>query len=106
MNRTIQAVLAGLMLATSGASAEAGAVLDKIKSQGALRCGVGGSIPTFSMLDSKGQWSGLDVDYCRAVASAVLVSPDKVAFAALSLHQRFPALPTRDAYIMSPHRAV
>jgi general L-amino acid transport system substrate-binding protein len=101
MNRTIQAVLAGLMLATSGASVEAGAVLDKIKSQGVLRCGVGGSIPTFSRLDSKGQWSGLDVDYCRAVASAVLGSPDKVAFAALSLQQRFAALQSGEVDLLA-----
>jgi general L-amino acid transport system substrate-binding protein len=101
MNRTIQAVLAGLMLATSGASVEAGAVLDKIKSQGVLRCGVGGSIPTFSRLDSKGRWSGLDVDYCRAVASAVLGSPDKVAFAALSLQQRFAALQSGEVDLLA-----
>ena len=101
MNRTIQAVLAGLMLATSGVSVEAGAVLDKIKSQGVLRCGVGGSIPTFSRLDGKGQWSGLDVDYCRAVASAVLGSPDKVAFAALSLQQRFAALQSGEVDLLA-----
>jgi general L-amino acid transport system substrate-binding protein len=101
MNRTIQAVLTGLVLATSGASVEAGAVLDKIKSQGLLRCGVGGSIPTFSRLDSKGQWSGLDVDYCRAVASAVLGSPDKVAFAALSLQQRFAALQSGEVDLLA-----
>ena len=101
MNRTIQTVLAGLMLATSGVSVEAGAVLDKIKSQGVLRCGVGGSIPTFSRLDGKGQWSGLDVDYCRAVASAVLGSPDKVAFAALSLQQRFAALQSGEVDLLA-----
>jgi general L-amino acid transport system substrate-binding protein len=72
--------------------ASAGSVLDKVRAQNNLRCGVGGSVPTFSRLDGKGEWSGLDVDYCRAVAAAVLGDPKKVTFVQLTLQQRFTAL--------------
>ncbi len=83
------------------ADAKAGAVLEKIKSQGNLRCGVGGSIPTFSKLDSKGQWIGLDIDYCRAVAAAVLGTPDKVTFVPLTLQQRFTALQSGEVDLLA-----
>ena len=70
----------------------AGPVFDQVKARDNLRCGVGGSIPTFSFLNSKGEWVGLDVDYCRAVAAAVLGDAKKVTFVPLSLQQRFTAL--------------
>ncbi|WP_064253179.1 transporter substrate-binding domain-containing protein [Sinorhizobium americanum] len=70
----------------------AGEVLDKVRSDGTLRCGVGGSLPTFSRLNSQGVWVGLDVDYCRAVAAAVLGDKNKVTFVPLTLQQRFAAL--------------
>lgn len=81
--------------------AVAGATLDKVRQQGELRCGVGGSIPTFSKLDSEGKWGGLDVDYCRAVAAAVLGDPDKVAFVPLTLQQRFAALQSGEVDLLS-----
>jgi general L-amino acid transport system substrate-binding protein len=84
-----------------GDAALAGSVLDKVKSQGTLRCGVGGSIPTFSKLDSKGEWGGLDVDYCRAVAVAVLGSADKVTFVPLTLQQRFTALQSGEVDLLA-----
>jgi general L-amino acid transport system substrate-binding protein len=95
-------VLVGAALLAVGAqSLQAGPVLDKVRAQGTLRCGVGGSIPTFSRLDSKGQWSGLDVDYCRAVAAAVLGSPEKVSFVTLTLQQRFAALQSGEVDLLA-----
>jgi general L-amino acid transport system substrate-binding protein len=75
--------------------ARAGEVLEAVKSRGVLRCGVSEGIPGFSEPDAAGQWRGLDVDFCRAVAAAVLGSPDRVEFVPLRASTRFPALQAR-----------
>ena len=92
LRRSTVAGLALIVSLVGTTTSEAGAVLDKVKAANTLRCGVGGSVPTFSRVDSKGEWTGLDVDYCRAVAAAVLGDPTKVTFVPLSLQQRFTAL--------------
>ncbi|HOW74822.1 MAG TPA: amino acid ABC transporter substrate-binding protein [Candidatus Competibacteraceae bacterium] len=76
-------------------AAEAGEVLDGVKSRGQLRCGVSEGIPGFSERDANGHWRGLDVDFCRAVAAAVLSDADKVEFVPLRASARFPALQSR-----------
>lgn len=101
MRKTIPRLLVILAFLTSASAALAGAVLDRVKSQNNLRCGVGGSIPTFSHLDSKGEWSGLDVDYCRAVAAAVLGDARRVTFVPLSLQQRFIALQSGEVDLLA-----
>jgi len=70
-------------------------VLNGVKSRGQLRCGVSEDIPGFSERDANGYWRGLEVDFCRAVAAAVLNDPDKVEFVPLQTTARFPALQTR-----------
>ncbi len=73
--------------------AMAGKTLDAIKQRGSLHCGVSaGNITGFSLLDAKGNWSGLDVDVCRALAAAVLGDENKVSFVPLNSQQRFAAL--------------
>jgi len=72
--------------------ATAGDTLSQIKSRGTLRCGVSGGIAGFSMKDASGHWSGLEIDFCRAVAAAVLGDPGKVTFVPLRASERFPAL--------------
>lgn len=91
-------VLLGLLATHPG---KAGPVLDKIKANSNLRCGVGGSIPTFSRVDSKGEWTGLDVDYCRAFAAAVFGDAKKVTFVPLSLQQRFAALQSGEVDVLA-----
>jgi len=81
--------------------AQAGTVFDKVKAQQIVRCGVGGSIAGFSTADSKGEWQGIDVDYCRALAAAVLGDPKKVSFVALSLQQRFTALQSGEVDVLA-----
>ncbi|WP_416675580.1 amino acid ABC transporter substrate-binding protein [Egbenema bharatensis] len=66
--------------------------LDTIISRGTLICGVEGSIPGFSFVDSTGEYSGLDVDVCRAVAAAVLGDPDQVEYRNLDSTERFTAV--------------
>ncbi len=74
---------------------EAGEVLNGVKARGQLRCGVSAGIPGFSEQDVDGRWRGFDVDFCRAVAAAVLGDPDKVELVPLLASTRFPALQTR-----------
>jgi general L-amino acid transport system substrate-binding protein len=100
-NAVLSIVATAWLAAGFAVTADAGATLDKVRAQGALRCGVGGSIPTFSKLDSQGKWGGLDVDYCKAVAAAVLGGPEKVAFVPLSLQQRFAALQSGEVDLLA-----
>jgi general L-amino acid transport system substrate-binding protein len=69
-----------------------GSRLDTIKSRGTLICGVEGTIPGFSFVDSSGEYSGLDVDICKAVAAAVLGDATKVEYRNLDSTERFTAL--------------
>ena len=63
-----------------------------MKARGTLRCGTSDGLEGFEQVDSKGHWSGFDVDFCRAVAAAVLGDPDKVDFVPVTTRQRFEAL--------------
>ncbi len=83
-----------LLLAVLPLAALAGETLDAVKSRGKLRCGVSEGIVGFSVRDSAGRWSGLDIDFCRAMAAAVLGDPEKTAFVPLKASARFPALHT------------
>lgn len=75
--------------------AQAGEVLDSIKARGRVNCGVGDNIPGFSQRDADGNWQGFDIDFCRAVAAAVLGDADRVEFTVVRASTRFPALQTR-----------
>ncbi len=79
----------------------AGDTLDSVRGRGVLRCGVGGSSPGLSLRAPDGAWSGMDVDFCRAVAAAVLENPDKVAFVPLSPPARFASLKAREIDLLS-----
>ena len=81
---------AGLLLATA---AHAGTALDGVRTREAVRCGVSEGLAGFSMPGVKpGEWAGMNVDVCRAVAAAVLGNGDKVQYVPLTLDQRLPAL--------------
>jgi len=90
--------LAGAALATS---AHAGKTLDAVKARGQVVCGVNTSGPGFSSADSQGKWSGLDVDFCRAVAAAVLKDADKVKYVPLNSQQRFSSLQAGEIDVLS-----
>ena len=66
--------------------------LDAVKARGSLECGVHLGLPGFSFANDKGEWTGLDVDYCRALAAAVLGDAAKVKFTPTSVQQRWPVL--------------
>jgi len=66
--------------------------LDTVKSRGKLICGVDGGIPGFSFVNEQGEYSGIDVDICKAVAAAVLGDSEKVEYRNLDSTERFTAL--------------
>src|SRR5438128_4381024 len=84
-------IIAGGMLIASLSVAAAG-TLDTVKQRGTLVCGVSTGFAGFSAPDSQGNYKGLDVDYCRALAAAVLGDPAKVRYVALTAQNRFTAL--------------
>lgn len=84
-------LLAAGMLALGVGAAGAG-TLDDVKARGALNCGVSQGLPGFSNPDDKGNWTGLDVDFCRAIAAAIFNDANKVKFSPLSAKDRFTAL--------------
>jgi general L-amino acid transport system substrate-binding protein len=73
-------------------TAQAGATLDAVKGRGELVCGVNTGLEGFGRPDDQGNWTGLDVDTCRAVAAVILSDPAKTKFVPLNAQQRFPAL--------------
>ena len=79
------------LLAASFSAATAG-TLDTVKQRGTLVCGVSAGFAGFSAPDSQGNYKGLDVDYCRALAAGVLGDPNKVRYVALTAQNRFTAL--------------
>lgn len=68
------------------------ATLDGIKARGVLNCGVNPNLQGFAAKDAEGNWAGFDVDFCRALAAAVLGDPAKVNYVPLNAQQRFEAL--------------
>jgi general L-amino acid transport system substrate-binding protein len=76
----------------SASPAASGSRLDTVLARGKLICGVDGGIPGFSFVDSNGEYSGLDVDVCRAVAAALFDDPTAVEFRNLDSTERFTAL--------------
>jgi general L-amino acid transport system substrate-binding protein len=67
----------------------------------AVLCGVNTGLPGFSSPDDKGDWSGFDVDFCRAVAAAIFNDPKKVTFVPLDANERFKELQARKVDILS-----
>ncbi|HEY5789951.1 MAG TPA: amino acid ABC transporter substrate-binding protein [Gammaproteobacteria bacterium] len=82
-------------------TAHAGATLDAVKAKGFVQCGVSTGLPGFSVADDKANWTGLDVDVCRAVAAAVFGDADKVKYSPLTAKERFTALQSGEIDMLS-----
>ena len=84
--------IAVAVAAVLGAGAASAGTLEQVKQRGQLLCGVSEGLPGFSEQKADGQWSGFDVDFCRAVAGAIFDDRTKVSFVPLSAANRFDAL--------------
>ena len=67
-------------------------ILDSVKQRGALNCGVNVGLAGFSAPDDKGAWTGMDVDYCKAIAAAVFGDATKIKYVPTTAKERFTAL--------------
>ncbi|MGE0749305.1 MAG: amino acid ABC transporter substrate-binding protein [Variibacter sp.] len=99
MKRVIKtlALTAALGLTAATASAQ---TLNTVKSRGILNCGSNAGLAGFGLPDAQGNWTGLDVDYCRAIAAAIFDDPTKVKFIPLTAKDRFTSLQSGDADVL------
>jgi general L-amino acid transport system substrate-binding protein len=104
MKSTIRAALGAAVLTAAVSApgiAHAGETLDSIKERGVLRCGVSTGLQGFSAPDSQGKWTGIDADFCRAVAAAVLGDASKVQFVPSTAQVRFTLLQSGEVDLLS-----
>ena len=92
---------AAVVLSLTASWAYAGTTLNAIKEHGFIKCGVSDGLPGFSFADEKGNYNGIDVDVCRAVAAAVFGDPTKVKFTPLTAKERFTALQSGEIDVLS-----
>ena len=86
--------------AAAAPAAQAGGRLQTVKDRGTLICGVHGQLPGFGSVDSEGNYTGFDVDFCRAVAAAVLGDAEAVEYRALTAQDRFTAVQTGEVDVL------
>ncbi|MFN3499970.1 MAG: transporter substrate-binding domain-containing protein, partial [Pannonibacter indicus] len=94
-------MMLGATVAAAAATSASAATLDDVKAKGFVQCGVSQGLPGFSNPDAQGNWSGLDVDICRAVAAAIFGDADKVKYSPLSAKERFTALQSGEIDVLS-----
>ncbi len=82
------------------AQAEGSSLLDEVKARGSLKCGVNTDLFGFGYLDADGNNVGFDVDFCKAIAAAVLGDANAVEYISLNADQRFPALQTGEVDVL------
>ncbi|MDQ0468332.1 amino acid ABC transporter substrate-binding protein [Labrys wisconsinensis] len=99
MKTRILAAAFGAALAW-GATAASATTLETVKNRGQLICGSNPGLAGFGAPNDKGEWSGFDVDYCRAIAAAIFGDPTKVKFVPLSAKDRFTSLSSGDIDVL------
>ncbi len=100
MKRTATATALAIVLALS-AQAAAAQTLAAVKARGELICGANGTVAGFGLPDPQGNWTGFDVDFCRAIAAAIFNDPTKVKFVPLTAKDRFTALQSGAVDVLS-----
>ena len=97
--KTVAAAAALISLTVAGAVQAS--TLSDVKGKGFIQCGVSQGVPGFSNPDQAGNWTGIDVDICRAAAAAVFGDASKVKYTPLSAKERFTALQSGEIDILS-----
>ncbi len=99
--RPALATMAAALALGAAAPAIAGKTLDAVKQRSSVKCGVTNGVAGFSAPGTQGNWTGLDVDTCRAIAAAVLGDASKADFVPLNAQQRFAALQAGEVDILA-----
>ena len=95
---TASALAGGVVALLAGGIAHAqlapppGPTVEAIKKRGTLNCGIDTGVPGFAAQDASGKWKGIDIDYCRALAAAVLGDPEKIKYTPTTAAARFTIL--------------
>jgi general L-amino acid transport system substrate-binding protein len=98
MKRIASILALAVIVAAQGASAQ---TLKTVKDRGMLNCGSNGTLAGFGLPDAQGKWTGLDVDFCRAVAAAIFNDTSKVKFLPLTTKDRFTALQSGEIDVLA-----
>ena len=101
MKRELLSVAIGAAASLLVASSAVAGTLDDVKTKGFVQCGVSQGLIGFSNPDEQNNWTGMDVDFCRAVAAAIFNDPTKVKFTPLSAKERFTALQSGEIDVLS-----
>jgi general L-amino acid transport system substrate-binding protein len=101
--RSLKPLFIAAVLGTGALAAAPGEAqtLKTVQDRGSLVCGVSQGLEGFSIKDDKGEWSGFDVDFCRALAAAIFNDPSKVQYVPLSASERFDALKNKQIDVLS-----
>jgi len=99
--RKLPTPAAAITLLLAVGAAHAGPTLDAIKKNGFIKCGVSDGLPGFSFADEKGNYNGIDVDVCRAIAAAVFGDSTKLKFTPLTAKERLTALQSGEIDVLS-----
>jgi general L-amino acid transport system substrate-binding protein len=97
----LRIALAACALAFASSGLQAQSTLNAVKSKGFVQCGVNTGLAGFSQPDSRGEWKGLDVDMCRAVAAAVFGDAKKTRYSPVTTQQRFTALQSGEIDVLT-----
>ncbi|MBI1239403.1 MAG: transporter substrate-binding domain-containing protein [Alphaproteobacteria bacterium] len=109
MQRSLLLSLAGGLLAAgiaAPATAAGGDTLAAVKARGYVKCGVSEGLPGFSSPDEQGNWSGIDVDVCHALAAAIFDDPNAVRFSPLNAKERFTSLQSGEVDLLSRNTTI
>ncbi len=99
--KKIASILALVLLAAlAGLQSASAQTLKTVKDRGMLICGANGTLAGFGLPDAQGNWTGLDVDVCRAIAAAIFNDPKKVKFVPLTAKDRFTALQSSEVDVL------
>ncbi|HEX2652138.1 MAG TPA: amino acid ABC transporter substrate-binding protein [Xanthobacteraceae bacterium] len=101
MKRVIMIIAAAATLGLAAPAANAQQMLNTIKQRGMLNCGSNPTLAGFGLPDAQGNWTGLDIDFCRAVAAAIFNDPKKIKFVPLTAKDRFTALQSGEVDVLA-----
>jgi general L-amino acid transport system substrate-binding protein len=101
MKNKLMSLALGAGLSLAAVTAAQAATLDDVKAKGFIQCGSNTSLIGFGVPDDQNNWTGLDVDFCRALAAAIFNDPTKVKFTPLSAKERFTALQSGEIDVLS-----
>jgi len=104
--KALKTFLAAALMLGAAHAAHAGPTLDAVKKKGFVQCGVSTGVAGFSNPDSKGNWTGIDVDLCKAVAAALFGDATKFKLTPLNTQQRFTALQSGEVDVLPRNTSI